>query len=147
MVVMDRRALATALIAPLALAAIGCGTAEVPRRVVPRDPSPNAVVVSVRTTDFAFDPPVLRMPAGKLVRMELTNAGKLDHDVMLHDLPVSGVRFPPGQHMHGDYVAAHATPDRVAWVEFVPGAAGTYQMSCTVMGHREAGMTGTLIVE
>ena len=143
---MNRRALGTALAAPIILAGCGAGVSA-PRRVVPVSPSPDALVVSVRTTDFAFDPPVLRMPAGRLVRMELTNVGKIDHDVMLHDLPVSGVRFPPGQHMHGDYVAAHASTDRVAWVEFIPGAPGTYTVSCSVMGHREAGMTGTLIVE
>ena len=143
---MNRRALGTALVAPIILA--GCGASvSAPRRAAPVSPSPDALVVSVRTTDFAFDPPVLRMPAGRLVRMELTNVGKLEHDVMLHDLPVSGVRFPPGQHMHGDYVAAHASTDKVAWVEFIPGAAGTYQISCSVLGHREAGMVGTLIVE
>ena len=135
-----------ALAAPIVLA--GCdASVSAPRRVVPIDPTPGAVVIPVRTTDFTFDPPVLRMPAGKLVRMELTNVGKLDHDVMLHDLPVSGVRFPPGQHMHGDYVAAHARTNRVEWVEFIPGAPGTYPVSCSVMGHREAGMAGTLIVE
>ena len=143
---MNRRAFGTALAAPIILA--GCGASDsAPRRVVPIDPSPDALVIPVRTTDVSFDPPVLRMPAGRLVRMELTNVGKQDHDVMLHDLPVRGVRFPPGQHMHGDYVAAHASTSKLAWVEFIPGAAGTYQVSCSVMGHREAGMTGTLVVE
>src|SRR5688500_5792052 len=143
---MNRRALGMALAAPIFLA--GCGaSASAPRRAAPLSPSPDALVVPVRTTDFAFDPPVLRMPAGRLVRMELTNVGKLEHDVMLHDLPVRGVRMPPGQHLHGDYVAAHASTDRVAWVEFIPSAAGTYQVSCSVLGHREAGMIGTLIVE
>ena len=143
---MNRRALGTALAAPLILA--GCGASvSPPRRAVPLSPSPDALVVPVRTTDFAFDPPVLHMPAGRLVRMELVNVGKLEHDVMLHDMPVSGVRFPPGQHMHGDYVAAHASTDKMSWVEFIPGAPGTYHISCSVLGHREAGMTGTLIVE
>jgi len=135
-----------ALAAPIFLAGCGASVSD-PRRAAPVSPSPDALVVPVRTTDFAFDPPLLRMPAGRLVRMELTNVGKIDHDVMLHDLPVSGVRFPPGQHMHGDYIAAHASTDKVAWVEFIPGAAGTYQVSCSVLGHREAGMIGTLIVE
>jgi uncharacterized cupredoxin-like copper-binding protein len=142
---MNRRALGTALFAPLLLA--GCGASAAQRRVVPRDPAPDAAVVSVRTTDFAFDPPVLRMPVGKLVRLELTNVGQLEHDVMLHDLPVSGVRFPPGQHLHGDFVAAHASKGKLAWVEFIPGATGTFQVSCSVLGHREAGMVGTLVVE
>jgi uncharacterized cupredoxin-like copper-binding protein len=146
---MNRRAacfaLGAALLAPVGLA--GCGSSALPRRVVPLDPTPGAVVVSARSTDFAFHPPVLRVPVGQLVRLELTNDGKLDHDVMLHDMPVSGMRFPPGQHMHGDYVAAHASSGKLAWVEFVPGAIGTYEVTCSVLGHREAGMTATLIVE
>jgi uncharacterized cupredoxin-like copper-binding protein len=144
-VIMNRRHAAVAAVAAVAFGT-GCASSRTASRLEIA-PSPGAVVVAVRTTDFTFDPPVIRLPAGKLVRLELTNAGLIDHDVMLHELAVSGARFPRGQHMHGEYIAAHAAAGQRAWVEFIPGAPGAYDVSCSVMGHREAGMAARLVVE
>jgi uncharacterized cupredoxin-like copper-binding protein len=34
-----------------------------------------------------------------------------------------------------------------AMLEFTPSKPGTYEFWCTVAGHKEAGMTGTLVVQ
>ena len=130
-----------------ALAALlpGCGAARAGARDIP--PSPDALVVAVRGGEFGFEPSALRVPAGKLVRLELTNTGAIEHDVMFRRLPVTGVRIPRGQHLHDGDVAAHAAPGKTAWMEFTPTTPGTYELFCTVLGHKEAGMQGTLTVE
>jgi uncharacterized cupredoxin-like copper-binding protein len=131
------------LAAPILLSACGAARAAAPDI----QPAPDALVVAVRGGEFGFEPSTLRVPAGKPVRLELTNTGAIEHDVMVRGLPVTHVRLPRGQHLHGGDVAAHAAPGTTAWMEFTPTTPGTYELLCTVLGHSEAGMHGTLTVE
>jgi uncharacterized cupredoxin-like copper-binding protein len=123
----------TAAIAGLAVTFVvaGCGTAA----------------IAVQAMEYRFAPETIRVAAGQPVRLVLTNAGQLEHDLVVERLPAKGVRAPGGQHGHGGEVAAHALPGRQAWVELTPTAPGTYDVSCTVPGHKDLGMRGTLIVE
>ena len=50
--------------------------------------------------------------------------------------------------MHGDSaVHVAAAPGATGTVDFTPSEAGTYEFYCTIEGHKEAGMVGTLVVE
>ena len=66
-----------------------------------------------------------------------------------HDLVPStgGAAGSAAGHGHASEVATHAAAGTQAWVEFTPTRKGTYDVDCTVAGHREAGMQGKLIVE
>ena len=81
--------------------------------------------------DFAFAPNQLTAKAGEPVTLSLKNTGTQPHDLSLADL---GVRSP--------VVAAGQT---VAFT-FTPPRAGTFQFTCDQLGHKEAGMVGTLTV-
>jgi uncharacterized cupredoxin-like copper-binding protein len=129
-----------------AFAVAGCASPLASRSSNPA-PSAQATVVAVRATDFAFHPAQLTLRAGVPVRLELTNEGKIEHDILFRNLKATGIRLPRGQHMHGEHLAAHAEPGKMAWVEFTPTEPGTYEVFCSVLGHKEAGMVGTLIVE
>jgi uncharacterized cupredoxin-like copper-binding protein len=82
---------------------------------------------SLTGTEFAFDPSSLSVPADEEITVELVNGGTIEHDFTLDEVDVK--------------IAVAATETASASFS-VP--AGTYTFYCSVPGHREAGMEGTL---
>ena len=87
--------------------------------------------VSVEASDLAFDPQQLSAAAGE-IEVELDNVGAVEHDFVIEEA--------------GDTEVVVAGPGETATgtIELEPG---TYTFYCSVPGHREAGMEGTLEVE
>jgi plastocyanin len=86
--------------------------------------------IMASASELAYVPNALSAPAGR-VTIRMTNPSQLQHSIAL---AVSGVT--PGQVVgNGGVSEVSATL-----------AAGTYTFYCTVPGHRQAGMTGTLTV-
>jgi len=79
-----------------------------------------------------FSPSTITARSGDLVRIQFRNS-----DGIAHDWSVPGVR--------GTDVAASAGSVREA--AFRAPTMGQYEIVCTVPGHKEAGMVGTLIVQ
>ena len=83
----------------------------------------------------------------------VTNNGTLEHDFSIIEFPTSGPSSSEGGMDH-DMGEMAETPDlhvaaavgQSATLEFTPSKAGTYEFFCTVAGHKEAGMVGTLVV-
>ena len=113
-----------------------------------------AVELSLHAIDIAFDQNELTAVAGQPIRLTLYNDGALEHDFSIMDMPYSG-----GEMMDND-MAGHdmgnmdempqlhmsASSGSNLTLEFTPSTAGRYEYFCTVEGHREAGMVGTLVV-
>ncbi|MCS7236610.1 MAG: cupredoxin domain-containing protein [Armatimonadota bacterium] len=89
-------------------------------------------VVKVTAKEFAFEPRELKVKAGQPVKLVLENKGVIEHDIVLEKLGVKTAVIPPGKSVE---------------VTFTPKAKGRYPVVCSVPGHKEAGMTGTLVVE
>jgi plastocyanin len=85
------------------------------------------------STDLAYDTTSLSSKAGK-VTIDFTNPSALEHDVAIEQ---NGKQLADSE-----LVANGATATATA--ELAPG---TYTFYCTVPGHREAGMEGTLTVK
>lgn len=94
------------------------------------DVADDARRIEVTATSFEFDPDEIRVAAGESVAIVLTS------EDILHDLTI-------------DELDAHVAADRgeTATGGFTADEAGTYTYYCSVPGHREAGMEGTLTVE
>lgn len=94
-----------------------------------------AVVVEVRAVGMRFSPEGIRVPAGASVRVEFAN----DDPASPHDFTTMGqyrdarIVLWPGERRASGFIAAK-TP-------------GRYTFICSVRGHTEAGMVGTLTVE
>jgi uncharacterized cupredoxin-like copper-binding protein len=86
-----------------------------------------ATTFSLTGTEFKFDPSTLSVPADEEITIELVNGGTIEHDFTLDE---AGVK-----------IAVPATETDSATFSI---AAGTYTFYCSVPGHREAGMEGTL---
>lgn len=86
--------------------------------------------IEVVAGDFAFDPADITAEAGEDLAIALTS------DDMLHDFTIEELDF---------HVAAEPGDTATGGVAAVEP--GTYTYFCSVPGHRNAGMEGTLTVE
>lgn len=99
--------------------------------------------IAVSATEFAFDPAEYTATAGTETPVELENAGAVVHNWSVLDTEIaSEADFDPAMVVAqvpdtnpGETGTAALTLD-----------AGTYQVICTISGHFDAGMTGTLDV-
>jgi nitrite reductase (NO-forming) len=89
-----------------------------------------ATAVTVTAGDLFFDPKELTIAAGTDVQVTFTNGGALAHDWVVKDQNIGTDLQNPG----GTQTITVNLP------------AGDYQYICSVPGHAEAGMVGTLHV-
>ncbi len=89
--------------------------------------------LTVSAQSLRYNPAAVEIAAepGDLVRVVFTNNDATFHDWSVHGIPDAHVSARPGQ---------------TASAAFRIYAAGTYEVWCTVLGHREAGMTGNLVI-
>jgi uncharacterized cupredoxin-like copper-binding protein len=92
----------------------------------------NARHLEISARDVRFSPADVSVQAGEVVVVTFTN-----DDPMFHDWEVDGVAN----------VDAGARPGQTQRLRFVLDRPGRYVVRCTVEGHAEAGMTGTLTVD
>lgn len=81
--------------------------------------------------DILYDMSEIRIPANTDFTVTLQNEGFLQHDFVVDELGVGTELVDPGQ--SGSTV--------------INAPAGEYEYYCTVAGHKESGMVGTLIVQ
>jgi plastocyanin len=86
--------------------------------------------IQASPSELAYVPNTLSAPAGRII-IRMTNPSQLQHSIAL---AVAGVT-------PGPVVGNGGVSEVVATL-----APGTYTFYCTVPGHRQAGMTGTLTV-
>jgi magnesium-transporting ATPase (P-type) len=92
----------------------------------------SAAQVDVVARNVAFEPADVRVRTGQFVVVSFTNA-----DPVFHDWEVEGVAN----------IDAGARPGQTQRIRFLAPAPGIYEVVCTVPGHADAGMTGTLVVD
>jgi len=88
-----------------------------------------ATTLSVAATEFAFDPVTLSAPADEEVTVEVVNGGTIEHDFTIDE---AGLKI--------------ATPATETATGTFNLPAGTYTFYCSVPGHQDSGMEGTLTV-
>lgn len=146
---MDRitRRLLPLVLAALAATALLAACAD-------NDAEESARVIEVSMQDIAYSNTALTASKGEHIRIALDNKGQVTHDFTIDRIPVSGLHSEGGasgaEHDHAASTnALHLALDKgkQGWLEFEPTEAGTYQFYCTVAGHRDAGMRGTLTVQ
>lgn len=86
--------------------------------------------VKLTLKEFSYTPKTVTVPAGP-TRFVITNGGTIEHDFIIDALKIKSGLIKPGQ-----TVTIAVTLKR-----------GTYQAYCDVPGHKEAGMTLTIMVK
>ncbi|MBN4059396.1 cupredoxin domain-containing protein [Dehalococcoides mccartyi] len=93
---------------------------------------PDAPVMHLFAFEFSYDTATIEVEAGQPFSIQIHNEGSLEHDITFVGFESEfGLHVLPGE----DNIAT--------WAIHEPGE---YLYYCTVLGHREAGMTGTLVV-
>ena len=98
-------------------------------------PANSTQAVDVKALDtLRFEPATITVKSGTPVRLTIINNGAIEHDWVVDNLD-------------GKKLSVDAKPKSNGSAEFTPMKAGTYEFYCSIPGHREAGMKGTLIVQ
>lgn len=110
--------------------------------------------VTVEMTDFAYSPSSITIPAGEPVTLTIKNAGNIEHDFVVEKIDATTDMLQDSgseaHHAHGEkqnydlHVSANAGETSV--LELTVSEPGTYEVFCSVQGHKEAGMIGKLNV-
>lgn len=88
--------------------------------------------VEIEAEEFAFKPNHVEVEAGESVEITFENTGRLSHNLKIPAFDVKTKTIQAGN---------------TATVTFTPKEPGTYEILCTVPGHSQAGMTGTVVVQ
>jgi nitrite reductase (NO-forming) len=109
-----------------------------PTPVLSRQPSQPAAVapatlstnVSITASEFKFSPSSIQVPLGQKITFSLNNTGAVEHDFTVQAAPFT----------------LQAKAGQTATGEFTFDKPGTFDFLCSIPGHNEAGMRGTLTV-
>ena len=121
----------------------------------PGNPKKPARVVQVvmREADgkMEFLPNRVEIKKGEQVKFMLRNNGELDHELVLGTLAENlkhGEQMQKNPDMeHDDPNAKRLAPKKSGEIVWKFTKAGEFDFSCLIPGHREAGMTGTIVVK
>lgn len=109
--------------------------------------------VTIEMQDIEFAPVTVTIHAGELVELVLDNTGAIPHDFTIATIDADHAYHDgaavDGHDVHGDEFAMHHALEGgdASEMRLRVHEPGEYEFWCTVPGHREAGMVGTLIVE
>ena len=120
----------------------------------PGDPKRPARIVNVAMTEsdgkMLFVPSKLEVRKGEQVKFVLRNSGELEHEFVLattNENLAHAEAMKAGSMKHGDPNAKMLDPKKTSDIVWKFTNAGEFEYACLIPGHREAGMTGTIVVK
>ena len=121
----------------------------------PGDPKKPARLVQVSMGEkdgkMQFIPNRIEIRRGEQVKFQLRNNGELDHELVLATLEENlkhAIEMQKNPDMeHDDPNAKRLAPKKTGEIVWAFTKAGEFDFSCLIPGHREAGMTGTIVVK
>lgn len=88
--------------------------------------------ITIVAKEFKFEPTTITVASGQAIKLTLKNEGVIDHDLIIKAIGFK-ILAGPGKSETKTFIA--------------PTAPGTYDIDCDIAGHKDAGMTGKLIVK
>jgi uncharacterized cupredoxin-like copper-binding protein len=121
----------------------------------PGDPKKPARIVTIAMSEkdgkMLFIPDRIEVRRGEQVKFALRNNGELDHELVLATLEENlkhAIEMQKNPDMeHDDPNAKRLAPKKTGEIVWQFTKAGEFDFSCLIPGHREAGMTGKVIVK
>lgn len=110
--------------------------------------------ITIDAKSMQYQPATFEVAAGQPVRLTFKNDDTVEHDLSIIEIPTSHMSESSNSMASHDMGGMDVQPELhvaaaaggSAQVEFTPSKPGTYEFFCTVAGHKEAGMHGTLTV-
>jgi len=116
---------------------------------IAQPPIPVEVSLSNETGELKFFPDTLEFTAGKRYTLALTNPSPQKHYFTAKDFAdaIWSQKVEAGKvEIKGAIHELELKPGAMAEWVFIPQKPGRYSLRCTIPGHTEAGMTGTITV-
>ncbi len=132
----------------VAALAAGCGSSNSMNMTASTPAKPDRTVV-LQAKNVKFLPDKLTISMGSVVELKLENQDATEHDVQVDGLDanvMSGGAMSAG-HGGAQMVVVHTMANMMGSVVFTANKKGTYNFYCTIAGHKDSGMVGTLTVE
>lgn len=111
------------------------------------------------TDSLEFEPDELAVPVGEEVTVTFTSEPSVEHDLVIEGVGMAATAGDEGQGDGEDHAmddahamddddlhVAHAEAGETVTATFTVDEPGTYQVYCSVPGHRQSGMEATLTV-
>ncbi|MCC6435561.1 MAG: cupredoxin domain-containing protein [Acidimicrobiales bacterium] len=106
-------------------------------------------VIELTTRDTAYSLDSITIKKDEQVTLRIKNEDAVEHDIQVDDLTVEKLSNA-GSHDHSTkpgQLHFHVDAGPTGELTFRATTAGTYEYYCTVEGHRDLGMHGTLTIE
>lgn len=146
---MNPQRMRTAIVAAVAAAVLaGCGQdGDTPDTVT----AETTTTLTVEGTDgIALEPDAFSIPVGEDVSVELTSGPAVLHDLVIAEVgaaaTASATGEPVGPIGDDDVFVVVADAGETATASFRVDEPGSYELYCSVPGHRQGGMVATLTV-
>lgn len=107
-------------------------------------PAAATETITVRLSNFAFDPEHIRLKAGVPVRLRLVNESSGGHDFSAPAFFSASSILPGGSAPSNGEMAVES--HRTVEIALIPRTPGTYRVECTHFLHSFFGMHGTVEV-
>ena len=109
------------------------------------------LTVRVEMSDFSFIPNSLSLKIDRPYKLEIVNTGTMKHYFTAGEFYQTAA-FRKAQDNSGEikapyFKAVEVFPGEQVDLYLIPTKAGTYRSVCTIFGHQDAGMHGTIVVE
>ena len=120
----------------------------------PGDPAKPARIVRIAMREaegrMMFVPDRIEVRKGEQIRLRLSNDGELDHELVLATLEENLAHMEAMENApdmaHDEANARRLKPRGAAEIVWHFTRAGEFDFSCLIPGHRQLGMSGTLVV-
>ncbi|MGN6284252.1 MAG: cupredoxin domain-containing protein [Afipia sp.] len=117
----------------------------------PGDPRKPSHAVAITMYDRSYQPARLEVRRGEQIRFVVRNEGFEEHEFLLATTDenlkhAEAMRKNPGME-HDEPNGVRLDPGKSAEVLWKFTKAGTFEFGCLIAGHREDGMTGTIVVK
>src|SRR5690625_19553 len=117
-------------------------------KVIDSEDNSNVNNLLIKAKEYSFMSNEVQVKAGETVTLFIENIGDEEHDLEIIGLEVDDVK-QNSAHDHGqgsNKIHLHASPGDKQSITFMPVEQGVYRFICTLPGHEELGMSGTLEV-
>ncbi len=123
---------------------------DAPKRVKAADWA-KMETITVELTEFAYSPSTINLQAGIPYKLIIKNNGTVKHYFTAGDffktIATRKIQSTDGEIKAPYFSAIEIFPGRTLDLYFIPVTKGVYNLHCTIEGHKEQGMFGTIEIK
>lgn len=107
------------------------------------------IIVNVHPSEFTYTPSKIIVKKNEPITIILKNQDQIDHDIEIRKINIhNNTNYHSEKHKNAQAdFHLHASANSTSTQTIIPMENGTYEFYCSLPGHKENGMKGTLVVK